>query len=180
MNRSHRARTLLRLIAATGLLVFLGMAVLLELRPVVILSGSMEPSISTGSICFISGADRRGVPGKVVAYELKDHLVVHRISRCVSGGESFITKGDSNDTEDPIPVSAKQIRGRVIGTIPYLGYGAVFLRSRAGILLTAAMVFFLLKILCSTICTQEGQYIFHWLRYIVEQQSTTTIPKSEW
>ena len=103
----------------------------------------MEPSISTGSICFISGADRRGVPGKVVAYELKDHLVVHRISRCVSGGESFITKGDSNDTEDPIPVSAKQIRGRVIGTIPYLGYGAVFLRSRAGILLTAAMVFFL-------------------------------------
>ena len=105
MNRSRRARTLLRLIAATGLLVFLGMAVLLELRPVVILSGSMEPSISTGSICFISGADRRGVPGKVVAYELKDHLVVHRISRCVSGGESFITKGDSNDTEDPIPVS---------------------------------------------------------------------------
>ena len=128
MNRSRRARTLLRLIAATGLLVFLGMAVLLELRPVVILSGSMEPSISTGSICFISGADRRGVPGKVVAYEMKDHLVVHRISRCVSGGESFITKGDSNDTEDPIP---------------YLGYGAVFLRSRAGILLTAAMVFFL-------------------------------------
>ena len=121
MNRSHRARTLLRLIAATGLLVILGIAVLLELRPVVILSGSMEPSISTGSIC----------------------LVVHRISRCVSGGESFITKGDSNDTEDPIPVSAKQIRGRVIGTIPYLGYGAVFLRSRAGILLTAAMVFFL-------------------------------------
>lgn len=144
MNRSHRARTLLRLIAATGLLVILGIAVLLELRPVVILSGSMEPSISTGSICFISGADRRGVPGKVVAYELKDHLVVHRISRCVSGGESFITKGDSNDTEDPIPVSAKQIRGRVIGTIPYLGYGAVFLRSRAGILLTAAMVFFLI------------------------------------
>ena len=90
MNRSRRARTLLRLIAATGLLVFLGMAVLLELRPVVILSGSMEPSISTGSICFISGADRRGVPGKVVAYELKDHLVVHRISRCVSGGEFFI------------------------------------------------------------------------------------------
>ena len=140
MNRSRRARTLLRLIAATGLLVLLGMTVLLELRPVVILSGSMEPSISTGSICFISGADRRGVPGKVVAYELKDHLVVHRISRCVSGGESFITKGDSNDTEDPIPVSAKQIRGRVI----YRLYFTVsFLRSRAGILLTAAMVFFL-------------------------------------
>ena len=130
MNRRRRAWTLLRLIAATGLLVILGMAVLLELRPVVILSGSMEPEIPTGSICFISGADRRGVAGRVIAYELKDHLVVHRISRCVSGGESFITKGDSNDTEDPIPVSEKQIQGRVIGAIPYLGYAVLLLRDK--------------------------------------------------
>ena len=143
MNRTCKSWRLPQIIALMSLLVILGMAVLLELRPVVILSGSMEPDIPTGSICFISGADRRGVPGRVVAYELKDHLVVHRISRCVSDGESFITKGDRNDTEDPVPVSAKQIRGRVIGTIPYLGYGAVFLRSRSGMLLTAAMVFFL-------------------------------------
>ena len=130
MNRSDRARTLLRLIAATGLLVILGMTVLLELRLVVILSGSMEPSISTGSICFISGADRRGVPGRVVAYELKDHLVVHRISGGDSDGQTFITKGDSNDAADPAPVSKEQIRGRVIGTVPYLGYAALFLSDK--------------------------------------------------
>ena len=143
MNRSRRARTLLRLIAATGLLVILGMTVLLELRPVVILSGSMEPVIPTGSICLISGTDRRGVPGRIVAYELQDHLVVHRISSGASDGQTFITKGDSNDTPDPAPVAEEQIRGRAIGTIPYAGYGALFLRSRKGVLLLAVALFFL-------------------------------------
>ena len=134
---------MLRLIAATGLLVILGMAVLLELRPVVILSGSMEPVIPTGSICLISGTDRRGVPGRIVAYELQDHLVVHRISSGASDGQTFITKGDSNDTPDPAPVAEEQIRGRAIGTIPYAGYGALFLRSRKGVLLLAVALFFL-------------------------------------
>ena len=143
MNRRRRAWTLLRLIAATGLMVILGMAVLLELRPVVILSGSMEPVIPTGSICLISGADRRGVPGRIVAYELQDHLVVHRISSGASDGQTFITKGDSNDTPDPAPVAEEQIRGRAIGTIPYAGYGALFLRSRKGVLLLAVALFFL-------------------------------------
>ena len=143
MNRRHRAWILLRLVAATGLMVILGMAVLLELRPVVILSGSMEPVIPTGSICLISGADRRGVPGRIVAYELQDHLVVHRISSGASDGQTFITKGDSNDTPDPAPVAEEQIRGRAIGTIPYAGYGALFLRSRKGVLLLAVALFFL-------------------------------------
>ena len=143
MNRSRRVWTMLRLIAATGLLVILGMAVLLELRPVVILSGSMEPVIPTGSICLISGTDRRGVPGRIVAYELQDHLVVHRISSGASDGQTFITKGDSNDTPDPAPVAEEQIRGRAIGTIPYAGYGALFLRSRKGVLLLAVALFFL-------------------------------------
>lgn len=143
MNRKRKPWTLPGLIGVTGLLVALGLAVLLELRPVVILSGSMEPEISTGSICFICGVDRRGAPGRVVAYELKDHLVVHRISSGDSDGQTFITKGDSNDAPDPAPVSREQIRGRVMGSVPYLGYGVLFLRSRSGILMMAAGAFFL-------------------------------------
>lgn len=143
MNRKRRSWRLPRIIALMSLLVVLGLAVLLELRPVVILSGSMEPEIPTGSIAFISGADRRGVPGRIVAYELQDHLVVHRIYSGDSDGQNFITKGDSNDTPDPAPVSADQIRGRVIGMVPYLGYAAMFLRSAKGLVLAAGAVFFL-------------------------------------
>lgn len=137
-----------------SILVVLGLAVLLELRPVVILSGSMEPSISTGSICFISGADRGGAPGRIVAYELQDHLVVHRISSGDSDGQTFITKGDSNDAADPAPVSVEQIRGRVIGSVPYLGYGVLFLRSRKGVVLAAGAVFFL-----TFVCFQRKDHV---------------------
>ena len=143
MNRKRRSWRFPRLIAVAGLLVLMGMAVLLELRPVVILSGSMEPVIPTGSICLISGADRRGMPGRIVAYELQDHLVVHRISSVDLDGQNFITRGDSNDTADPAPVSAEQIRGRVIGAVPYLGYWVLFLRSKKGMALAASAVFFL-------------------------------------
>lgn len=154
MNRKRRSWKLSRIIALMSLLAVLGLAVLLELRPVVILSGSMEPVIPTGSICIISGADRKGMSGRVVAYELQDHLVVHRISRCSSDGQTFITKGDSNDTADPAPVSAEQIRGRVIGTVPYLGYAALFLRSTKGMMLAAGAVFFL-----TFICFRREEHV---------------------
>lgn len=143
MKEQNKGKALLQSVAALALLAVIGFAFLLELRPVVILSGSMEPVIPTGSICLISGADRRGVPGRIVAYELQDHLVVHRISSRASDGQTFITKGDSNDTPDPAPVAEEQIRGRAIGTIPYVGYGALFLRSRKGVLLLAVALFFL-------------------------------------
>ena len=143
MKGRNRSGALLQSVAALALLAVIGLAFLLELRPVVILSGSMEPVIPTGSICLISGADRRGVPGRVVAYELQDHLVVHRISSSSPDGESFVTKGDSNETPDPAPVSKEQIRGTVIGTVPYLGYGVLFFRSGKGMMLAAGAVFFL-------------------------------------
>lgn len=143
MNGKGKPWRLSRIIVLMSLLAVIGLAFLLELRPVVILSGSMEPVIPTGSICLISGADRRGVPGRIVAYELQDHLVVHRISSGASDGQTFITKGDSNDTPDPAPVAEEQIRGRAIGTIPYAGYGALFLWSRKGVLLLAVALFFL-------------------------------------
>ncbi len=130
MNRKRRSWRFPRTIALMSLLVVLGLALLLELRPVVILSGSMEPAIPTGSICLISGADRRGVPGRIVAYDLQDHLVVHRISSGETDGQTFITKGDRNDTADPAPVAADQIRGRVVGVVPYLGYGVLFLSDK--------------------------------------------------
>ena len=143
MSRKRESRRLQRIAAIMFFLVIMGMAVLLELRPVAVLSGSMEPVISTGSVCMISGADRSGASGKIIAYELQDHLVIHRISRYGGAAGSYITKGDSNNAEDPAPVFADQIRGTVIGTVPYLGYAALFLRSTKGMMTAACIIFFL-------------------------------------
>ena len=42
----------------------------------------------------------------------------------------FITKGDANKTEDPVPAEASQIIGRVVFHLPYLGYVIHFLKAR--------------------------------------------------
>lgn len=143
MKTQRETQKLRQSITAAAVLVVLCFAALLEIRPVVILSGSMEPEIPTGSICLISGADCRGAPGKVIAYMLSDHMVVHRISGTGPEPDSYITKGDSNDTADPAPVYGKQIRGTVLGMVPGLGYGVLFLRSRKGGILAVSIVFFI-------------------------------------
>ena len=63
MKEQNKGKALLQSVAALALLAVIGLAFLLELRPVVILSGSMEPVIPTGSICLISGASyqQRGI-----------------------------------------------------------------------------------------------------------------------
>ena len=55
------------------------------------------------------------------------HRVIEETEQ--SGEQQFITKGDNNPSADPLPVTAEQVKGRVIGTIPRLGKLALYLRN---------------------------------------------------
>ena len=71
------------------------------IKPVAVKSGSMEPAVKTGSICWVNfKADKSKLgTGDIVAFERGDgQLVLHRIVRCTKKG--FITKGDANETQD--------------------------------------------------------------------------------
>ena len=48
--------------------------------------------------------------------------------------ETFITKGDNNDTVDSSPVSFERLIGKVVLCIPMLGYVADFIQSTNGII----------------------------------------------
>ena len=48
---------------------------------------------------------------------------------------SFITRGDANNVNDPNPVAAENIIGRVTGSVPYLGYIFGFAQTRQGLIL---------------------------------------------
>ncbi len=143
VKNSGEQRQLLPIIAEVLVLAALAFALLLEIRPVIVISGSMEPAIPVGSICLISGADCSGAPGKIVAYEMADTLVVHRISSYDKSEDSFITKGDNNNVQDPIPVSAEQIRGSVLGAIPYAGYAISFLINHKSAIFVAGGIIFI-------------------------------------
>ena len=79
-----------------------------------VLSGSMEPEISTDDLVFVKRADELHV-GDVVLYNTGGSNVLHRITKI--DGDIITTKGDANNTEDK-PISASVVLGVYIGKIP--------------------------------------------------------------
>ena len=93
-----------------------------------IMSGSMEPVLRTGGIVFTDTKERRPEIGDIVTYQVGETRVTHRVIRKEHKG--YVTKGDANNREDPTVVTADQIIGKVIFSLPCLGYAAVFVRQR--------------------------------------------------
>lgn len=91
-----------------------------HIKPVVVVSGSMEPEIPVGSLVFIDQRDQSVDPGDVIAYRVGDTMIVHRVVDQNNDG-TYITKGDSNDTADPASVTKQQIVGKEIFCVPKAG-----------------------------------------------------------
>lgn len=139
------------------LLLLLIMAVMLLLIPRifqisqhVVLSGSMEPAIPTGSLCYLS----HRVPvdeireGQVIGFHRIDgSLVMHRVIRIQDG--HIYTKGDANDQEDHFPIQKADYFGTVVYAIPYLGYLTVFLQKKRVLIIIGmlAAIILMLEIL---------------------------------
>jgi signal peptidase len=96
--------------------------------PLTVLSGSMEPTLPTGSLAVVRpiGADDVQV-GDVITYmphPNDPYLVTHRVIRVElseAGERTFILQGDANSGPDA-PVRAKQIRAELWYSVPLLGY----------------------------------------------------------
>lgn len=121
------------------LVTFIVMFVLMRvlgIKPMIVLSGSMEPIIKTGSIAFIdSNYEFEDVRvGDIVVFDnATDIDVVHRAIEKVEnidsvGNYGFITQGDNNDVADGLTVTKETFKGTSIMAIPYLGYAVSFLK----------------------------------------------------
>lgn len=104
-----------------------------------VLSGSMEPTYLTGSVVYVKSVDTNELKvGDVITYKVSSNtLVTHRIVDIVNDTSNpshklFKTKGDNNNTVDETPVSEKNVKGKVVFSIPLLGYIASFLQSSSG------------------------------------------------
>ena len=111
------------------------------IRPFVVLSGSMEPVIHTGSLCYINQKVESAdiVTGDVIAFNVDDETVVHRVIGFDDNG-NFITKGDANDVQDIAPVPIDNFAGKQVFTIPYMGYVSQWLQSKVGIVFVVAAI----------------------------------------
>lgn len=106
---------------------------LVGVKPYVVLSGSMEPSIKTGSICFVDerASYEKVHTGDMIAFQLKTgNMVTHRVISVTEMG--LETKGDANDFSDGITTTKTNFKGKTIFSVPYLGYFSTYLRTMQG------------------------------------------------
>lgn len=112
-------------------------------KPLVILSGSMEPILKVGGILYYKEENINDFnEGDVLVYQLNDHIISHRIVKVLDG--SFITKGDNNKSIDTYEVLNYQILGKGTNwSIPYIGYYADFIYNHKYLLVIAAGLIFM-------------------------------------
>lgn len=108
----------------------------------VVLSGSMEPAMSTNDLVIVRENYDYEV-GDIVVYQKAHELIMHRVISI--DGDTVITQGDANNTADAaIDISA--IKGEAIGAVPMLGALILFLKKPVGMLILFALAFSLMEL----------------------------------
>ena len=117
-----------------GVLVLFGFFVggIFKIKPVAVMSGSMEPIFYRGDIVVVEKVEENFQKLKlydIIEYRLNDRIVLHRIVKIEEkdGELVYITKGDNNELEDPDPVETSQIIGKIKFVVKYVGYPSVLL-----------------------------------------------------
>jgi signal peptidase len=102
----------------------------------IVKSGSMEPTIPTGSIVVVMPSQSYKV-GDVITFgkDTKTQIpTTHRIiaERREGNKTYFTTQGDANEEQDPREVMASEVIGKVLVHVPYAGYILDFARQPVG------------------------------------------------
>jgi len=135
-------RAALRFLAITAVGFAIGIAVALaaplafHARPLVVLSGSMEPALRTGDVSVVrSIAPLDARPGDIVTFrdpDNADRLITHRVRAMRVQGDAvvFRTRGDANNVSEHWRVPATGEIGRLMYRIPKLGWVLSYARSK--------------------------------------------------
>lgn len=106
---------------------------LFGIKPYIVVSGSMEDAIKTGSVAYVNTK----VPAKeikigdVIAFNIGSKQVTHRVIE-IHDDNSFTTKGDANKVVDANRVKFANYSGKTVFSIPYIGYGLAMIQTKIG------------------------------------------------
>ena len=97
----------------------------------IVRSSSMEPAMRAGALAVMLPVDTEDVKvGEIIVFDPPwdpdpDVTVSHRVIGVYDNGQLlFDTKGDALEQSDPYYVPAQSVHGKVLFSIPYLGYAA--------------------------------------------------------
>lgn len=113
-------------------------------KPVMVLSGSMEPAFHVGSVIYYKQTpfSQIQVGDPLTFYAGEDGaMVTHRVIEKDEQAQEFRTQGDANETPDPNPVSFDRVAGKATSfCIPYAGYYISYGRQIPVIVLMGAIL----------------------------------------
>lgn len=132
-----------------GVVVLLAVALvgvrLIGLQPFTVLSGSMVPTYEVGSLIYVKSVDYKELKvGDPITYMLSENTVVtHRIIEVLVDEEDpntirYFTQGDANAAPDGVSVHYKNIIGKPVFSIPYLGYVSSYIQNPPGMYVAIA------------------------------------------
>jgi signal peptidase I len=122
---------------AIGLVVAVTLPALFGMRPMTVLTGSMRPTIQPGDMVV----DERIPPsqlkvGDIVTFQEPhgSRTITHRVRKIsISEGQAHVTtRGDANDTVEKWQVATTGNVGRVVYTVPKIGYPVTWSHGRNG------------------------------------------------
>lgn len=103
----------------------------------IVKSGSMEPTIPTGSLVVVKPTSNYGI-GDVITFGADTRTQIPTTHRIIgfeadSGGRSvYRTQGDANEDLDANPVQRGEVIGKVVFHLPYVGFILDFARQPLG------------------------------------------------
>ena len=121
---------------AAGIALALVAPLAFHARPLVVLSGSMEPALGTGDVSVVRSIDPLDArPGDVVTFRdpgNSEKLITHRVTAMRVEGDavSFVTRGDANNVSERWRVPADGEIGRVAYRIPEIGWALMYARTQ--------------------------------------------------
>jgi len=122
-----------------------------ETPVMVVPSRSMVPTLNVGDIVFVRGADPSTITvGTVIIFQSPSGSIdiIHRVVGIAKMGDTlyFQTKGDNNPAPDPWSpgVPEQNVKGVLVGRIPYVGYVTLALQGPLGIILIAFLIFLMI------------------------------------
>ena len=95
-------------------------------KALIVLSGSMQPEIKMGSVVVVKPSDNYKIGDIITFGEMSKTKTPtsHRIYdiKVVDNNPVYITKGDANNAPDAREIQKRDIIGKVLFDVPYVGY----------------------------------------------------------
>lgn len=128
------------------------------IKTFVVQSGSMEPTIKTGSVVIVK-PEANYAKGDVITFGPRSKTkppTTHRIIDIDDKG-NFVTKGDANEDQDFRATNRYEVIGKVLFSIPFIGYAVATAQKPWGFMIIVGIPALL-------IIWEEGQKVWRELK----------------